>query len=71
MPRRRKWKWAAVVLGALFTGFVAPYTVERLKGTPPDQIWGIIWHPFQLATDWLAADRARRSADMGTGRPHS
>jgi|SRR5882724_6365343 len=54
MPRRRKWKWAAV-LGTLFTGIVAPYIVEHWKGTPPDQIWGIIWHPFQLIIDWLAA----------------
>jgi hypothetical protein len=45
--------------GVLFTGLVLPYTVERIKGTPPDRIATVLWAPFGRAitssTGWLAA----------------
>jgi hypothetical protein len=42
------------VIGAVLTGLVS-YTVERVKGTPPDQIGAAMWRPFQRTLDWFVA----------------
>jgi hypothetical protein len=32
-------KWIGYVLGLAITGVLLPYTVQRIKDTPPDKIW--------------------------------